>query len=415
MSTQENPPGSGRSRGREIALNVGAIAGLICVVVAGVSFLFGIKPLVFRSGSMSPEIPTGALALSKSTPASNLHVGDVVSVQTESGTRITHRIHEVLSSDGTTSALVLKGDANQDADVMPYTVTEADRVFFSVPGLGYAVSWLSTPIATFLGGALVGGVMVIAFGRRSAHKDDDHTDGESRRGEASSVEEAHEPARPIERVQSAAGAETDSARYSSRSWMSRKGVVAAGALSLAALMGTSVGTSAAFTDTALVSGSSFASFSTFTPAPLYVGCSRAAGAEAWGADRIDFKWKHLGPGYTYDIQLINDRGTSTTLTSPSLPANKGDIITKSWTSPDLKGYTATGLDKYVYVEVRSRRSFANGTVQTGPAWTGEKINAYSQVDSYCSGKHETGPISPSSAGGELPAARMAQQTEALTT
>ena len=163
MSSDENPAEPGRFSGRELALNLGAIAGLICVLAAAASFLFGIKPLVFRSGSMSPDIPTGALALAKTTPAADLGVGDVVSVENQQGTRITHRVHEIVSSDGATSVLILKGDANKDADISPYTVTEADRVFFSVPGLGYAVSWLSSPAAIFLGGALVGGVMVLAF------------------------------------------------------------------------------------------------------------------------------------------------------------------------------------------------------------------------------------------------------------
>ncbi|NKW54533.1 hypothetical protein GS933_25280 [Rhodococcus hoagii] len=96
-------------------------------------------------------------------------MGDVVSVENESGVRITHRVHEIVSTDGATSTLILKGDANTDADISPYMVAEVDRVFFSVPGLGYAVSWLSSPAAIFLGGALVGGVMVLAFGQaRSA-------------------------------------------------------------------------------------------------------------------------------------------------------------------------------------------------------------------------------------------------------
>ncbi len=58
MSNHENSTESGRLRGREIALNIGAVAGLICVLGAAASFMFGIKPLIFRSGSMSPDIPT---------------------------------------------------------------------------------------------------------------------------------------------------------------------------------------------------------------------------------------------------------------------------------------------------------------------------------------------------------------------
>ena len=51
------------SRGRELALNIGAVAGLVCIIAAAASMFLGIKPLVFRSGSMEPAISTGALAL----------------------------------------------------------------------------------------------------------------------------------------------------------------------------------------------------------------------------------------------------------------------------------------------------------------------------------------------------------------
>ncbi|NLG47963.1 MAG: signal peptidase I, partial [Gordonia sp.] len=76
MSQQEVQP-QRRSR-RELALNVGAVLGLMCIVAAIASMLFGITPLVFRSGSMSPEIPTGSLAIARTVDAQDLRVGDVV-------------------------------------------------------------------------------------------------------------------------------------------------------------------------------------------------------------------------------------------------------------------------------------------------------------------------------------------------
>lgn len=162
-----------RSRAWNVALNVGAVVGLICVLATVASLVFGIKPLIFRSGSMSPEIPTGALALSKATSAGELQPGDVVSVHNEQGTRITHRVHEIVSRDGGSAVLILKGDANENVDLTPYTVAEADRVFASVPVLGYVVSWLSSSVAIFLGGVLAGGLLVLAFGPGAQRKSDD--------------------------------------------------------------------------------------------------------------------------------------------------------------------------------------------------------------------------------------------------
>ncbi|WP_336793972.1 signal peptidase I [Gordonia malaquae] len=165
--TDDNP--KPRSR-RELALNVGAILGLICIVVAIGSMLFGITPLVFRSGSMSPDIPTGSLALARTVDATDLRIGDVVSVDNEVGTRITHRVVAIENAGDGAVSLTLKGDANRVPDPSPYLVTEADRVIGSVPILGYAAAWLSSKTAIFIGGIVAGALLMLAFGpiRRSS-------------------------------------------------------------------------------------------------------------------------------------------------------------------------------------------------------------------------------------------------------
>ncbi|WP_421958153.1 signal peptidase I [Prescottella agglutinans] len=119
------------------------------------------KPLIFRSGSMSPEITTGSLALARTVPAGDLAIGDIVSIDNAQGTRITHRVYAIQPQDGAAAVVTLKGDANADPDVEPYSITEADRVFWSAGGLGYVAAWLSSSTAIFLGGALVGALLVI--------------------------------------------------------------------------------------------------------------------------------------------------------------------------------------------------------------------------------------------------------------
>lgn len=151
-----------RSR-RELALNVGAIAGTICIVATVLSLMFGVKPLVFRSGSMSPAISTGSLALAHRVSVDEVKVGDVVSVTNPQGTRITHRVFRIQHSGGQT-LLTLKGDANAQPDLLPYPVTKVDRVFAHVGFLGYLVAWLSSGIAIFLGGLLAGALLMLAFG-----------------------------------------------------------------------------------------------------------------------------------------------------------------------------------------------------------------------------------------------------------
>ena len=197
MDSTDEEVSVGRSRGKEIALNVAAVAGLICIIATLASLIFGIKPLVFRSGSMEPAISTGALALAKTVPATELAVGDVISVDNDQGVRITHRVVELESAGADTVLATLKGDANNVADRLSYTITEADRVFISVGALGYVVAWLSSPLATFLGGGLVGAVLVIAFGRtkdrrlenaRAATTNDARVDADETCGE---LQEAH--------------------------------------------------------------------------------------------------------------------------------------------------------------------------------------------------------------------------------
>lgn len=368
MANNQNPTASGRSRGREIALNVGAIAGLICVLAAAASFLFGIKPLVFRSGSMSPEIPTGALALSKATAAGDLAVGDVVSVLDQQGPRITHRIQEIVSTDGINSVLILKGDANKDADISPYTVTEVDRVFFSVPGLGYAVSWLSSPAAIFIGGALVGGVMVLAFGPASKRKDLGDSDDSGAPGGPGAHERIEQSAAPT-----FADAPTQQFRAPNtqfRRLLPARTALVLGTVGLTVFGASAVGTSAAFTDSASAA-SSFASRSTLVPAPKYLGCSGGGGS-------VTLSWEHLGPGYTYQIQLISGWGGSW---NPTPPANKGGTVSINVSAYDNIYETASSS----YIEIRSVR---NGV--TGTSWVGEKLWAFTLWNIKCDGAHVGG-------------------------
>jgi signal peptidase I len=149
---------------REAALTVGAGLGLLCVLLAVVAPVFGVRLLVFQSGSMSPTVETGGLAVARSVAAADLAVGDIVSVHTASGQRVTHRIVGIEPA-GAKAQLTLQGDANPAPDAEPYLVTEADRVLLHVNRLGFVANALASPYAVFLAGALVAGVVLLAFGR----------------------------------------------------------------------------------------------------------------------------------------------------------------------------------------------------------------------------------------------------------
>ncbi|GAA3542129.1 signal peptidase I [Nocardioides daeguensis] len=153
------------SRLRSLLLSLGAIVGSLCVLVAIGGVVAGVNPLVFRSGSMGPDIPAGALGFSRPVPATDLAVGDVVSVLTSDRTRVTHRIVDIAGT-GETRSLTLQGDANGTPDTETYQVGRTDRLFWSVPLLGYAVAWLGSPLGLFLLGGVVLGLLAVIFKRR---------------------------------------------------------------------------------------------------------------------------------------------------------------------------------------------------------------------------------------------------------
>lgn len=148
---------------REGLLTFGAVAGVICMLLAVASFAFDLRPVIFRSGSMAPSIDTGALAISRTVKAADLKVGDIVTVKTGTGIRVTHRIQN-LALSGNHASLILKGDANNVVDDHSYEISSADRVLFAVPKAGYVVSWLSGPVGIFAGGLLAGLLVLTAFG-----------------------------------------------------------------------------------------------------------------------------------------------------------------------------------------------------------------------------------------------------------
>jgi len=123
--------------------------------------------MVVTTGSMSPAIPAGSLALAQDAAAGDADVGDVVAVHRADGTRVMHRVVSAEPS-GSEVALTLKGDANSSPDPEVYVVDRVLAVRFDVPWLGYPISLLSTPGGLLGLGALACGLLVFAFRRTDA-------------------------------------------------------------------------------------------------------------------------------------------------------------------------------------------------------------------------------------------------------
>lgn len=130
-----------------VLLTIAALGGLVCIVLVVLSVVFDITLLMFKTGSMSPTIPQGSLAIVREIPASEIQVGDVVTVDREGGLPVTHRVTGISDLGTDARSITLRGDANSAEDAAPYTVTQVRIVLAFVPGLAYAVAAMSSPIA----------------------------------------------------------------------------------------------------------------------------------------------------------------------------------------------------------------------------------------------------------------------------
>jgi signal peptidase len=131
-------------------------------VTAGLGAALGITPIAFRSDSMAPAISSGDLALARSVSAGDIGEGDIVSVIDRQGRRVTHRVVE-FQPYGSRIRLTLQADGSGAPDVEAYDVTDADRVFASIPWLGYVFGPARGLVAISIGGVFVACLAVVVF------------------------------------------------------------------------------------------------------------------------------------------------------------------------------------------------------------------------------------------------------------
>ena len=99
---------------------------LVMALVLLIPGLFGIRPYVVYSGSMEPEIPTGAVVFTKEGEFSPKK-GDIITFH-NGDTVVTHRVVKKEKD-----IFITKGDAN-------------GRVVFHLPYLGYVIHFLKARI-----------------------------------------------------------------------------------------------------------------------------------------------------------------------------------------------------------------------------------------------------------------------------
>ena len=155
----------------DVLLTIASIGGAICIALVLAATFFQISLIMFKTGSMSPTIPAGSLAIVRELPAHEVQIGDVVTVDRGDGLLpITHRVVTTSDLGNGSTQLTLKGDANTSVDPAPYEVSRVRIVLASVPGLAYVVSAFTSPGALGAISVLVSILVTAAFWPRRAEE-----------------------------------------------------------------------------------------------------------------------------------------------------------------------------------------------------------------------------------------------------
>lgn len=157
-------------RAGSVLLTVASILGLGCIVLVILGLTMQMTLIMFSTGSMSPTIPAGSVALVQERPATRIEVGDVVTVDRPGQLPVTHRVTEILRTSGEAVTFTMQGDANADPDTDPYTATRVRVVLGSVPGMAGVVTAFQSPMVLGLLTAAVAALVTWAFWPR--HEDD---------------------------------------------------------------------------------------------------------------------------------------------------------------------------------------------------------------------------------------------------
>lgn len=126
-----------------------ALAGLLGVLAITLTVLpvFGWNTVVLATGSMSPTYPAGSVLLAQDVPATQVRVGDIVTVQRMGRLPVTHRVIGIDESIAGAASLRLQGDANEAADPQPYTVERVGLVAGGIPWGGQVLTGIRSPWA----------------------------------------------------------------------------------------------------------------------------------------------------------------------------------------------------------------------------------------------------------------------------
>jgi signal peptidase len=150
-----------------------ALAGVVLVVVGAMAAslaprLLGYSSVIVYGGSMAHSVPVGGIAVTKEVTTEDVGVGDVIvfypptasTNPSSNPSPLMHRVLSVREEDGQ-RLFQTKGDANATPDPWEVGIEgRGSRVVYTVPYVGYLISFARTPLgwalllflpATYLG------------------------------------------------------------------------------------------------------------------------------------------------------------------------------------------------------------------------------------------------------------------------
>ena len=277
--------------------------------------------MIVLSGSMSPSIPAGSLALTRSVSATELHTGDVVTVAA-GDKQVTHRI-VAITRRGDDGDAQLRGDANARPDEQLAEVRSAPTVVASVPQAGRVIAWLSRTPGVFVLAGYAAFLLTMVRGRSG----DDGQRNQPGAGPPSAARPGRHRGAPGRRLGS---------RRIPRHLARGLRRVAAGLVVLGLGAVSASPARAAWGDTVPVSGSTVATYTVPVPATFTCG--------ALGVRSVVFHWTAVPGATSYTLhygtggaQTKAVTGTTTTVTATIvngtawLQANR-DFGATIWTS-----------------------------------------------------------------------------------
>lgn len=118
------------------------LVGFLIVLLALI-FLFGFKPYVVISGSMTPSLNVGDIIFVKKVKNNNYKFGDIVTYKGGDGKFITHRVKEVVDDK-----LITRGDANSTDDPIISKSIVVGKTEFRLYKVGILYDFIRTNLIT---------------------------------------------------------------------------------------------------------------------------------------------------------------------------------------------------------------------------------------------------------------------------